>query len=102
MCIVNFKSIFDQNLFCFNFLIIVMCYNLILQLDSGGPIQIKNNDNPAAYTLIGLITFGDHCKNRLPDVYLNITPFIPWIESIVWPPECVNCDSGVYDYRQWG
>ncbi|CAH1398250.1 unnamed protein product [Nezara viridula] len=57
------------------------------QGDSGGPLQIYHSELPCMYTQIGIISYGPNCSLRtnLPGVYTKVSPYIGWIEDIVWP-----------------
>jgi len=60
---------------------------MILQGDSGGPIQIKHNSYTCMYSQIGITSFaGQFCGEKdSPAVYTRISNYIAWIEGIVWP-----------------
>ncbi|VVC45550.1 Serine proteases, trypsin family, serine active site,Peptidase S1, PA clan,Serine proteases, trypsin [Cinara cedri] len=56
--------------------------------DSGGPLQITNDNYTCMYTQIGITSFGKNCAQKdLPGVYTKVSKYIPWIEQIVWPKE---------------
>ncbi|XP_070509414.1 venom protease-like [Chironomus tepperi] len=58
--------------------------------DSGGPIQISNNnDVRCTYKQIGIVSFGaDNCGTvGFPGIYVNVFNYINWIEGIVWKDE---------------
>ncbi|KAK9506532.1 hypothetical protein O3M35_008453 [Rhynocoris fuscipes] len=53
--------------------------------DSGGPLLINQANSCLKYQ-IGITSFGKECGlPNSPGVYTKISPFVPWIESIVWP-----------------
>ncbi|XP_077287909.1 serine protease persephone-like isoform X2 [Arctopsyche grandis] len=54
------------------------------QGDSGGPIQIPETRD-RMYTLVGITSFGQACGSGIPGVYVRISSYLSWIESIVWP-----------------
>nr|XP_022913217.1 serine protease Hayan-like [Onthophagus taurus] len=51
--------------------------------DSGGPIQIKIQQLPRMYRIVGVTSFGNYC-GLVPGVYTRVSNYISWIESIVW------------------
>ncbi|XP_045513833.1 serine protease snake-like isoform X1 [Pieris brassicae] len=59
------------------------------QGDSGGPLQVKIKDTKyegSMHMIIGVTSFGHKCGRKdLPGVYTKISPFLDWIESVVWP-----------------
>ncbi|XP_013144041.1 PREDICTED: serine protease snake-like [Papilio polytes] len=56
------------------------------QGDSGGPLQLKNQKIKCMYTVVGVTSFGSGCGLiGQPGVYVKVTAYVPWIESIVWP-----------------
>ncbi|XP_046382238.1 clotting factor G beta subunit-like [Ischnura elegans] len=53
--------------------------------DSGGPLEIPSYDE-CNTRIIGVTSFGKVCGfPGSPAVYMRISHFVPWIESIVWP-----------------
>ncbi|CRK87165.1 CLUMA_CG000973, isoform A, partial [Clunio marinus] len=54
--------------------------------DSGGPLQIYNNDPYCTYTQIGLVSFGLRKCGTIgtAGVYANVYHYLDWIENIVW------------------
>ncbi|GLV40320.1 snake [Carabus blaptoides fortunei] len=54
------------------------------QGDSGGPLQTYHSELIYMHDLIGVTSFGNQCGVR-PGVYVRVSQFVPWIESIVWP-----------------
>ncbi|XP_046382237.1 serine protease snake-like [Ischnura elegans] len=55
------------------------------QGDSGGPLEIPSYDE-CNTRIIGVTSFGKICGFAgSPAVYMRISHFVPWIESIVWP-----------------
>ncbi|KAL7042181.1 hypothetical protein ACKWTF_001052 [Chironomus riparius] len=58
--------------------------------DSGGPLQISNDDNvKCTYTQVGIVSFGssDCGSQNVPAVYVNVINYLDWIEEIVWKNE---------------
>lgn len=56
------------------------------QGDSGGPLQVFHSTLYCMYTQIGVTSFGKACGLAgQPAVYTKVHPFVPWIESVVWP-----------------
>ncbi|XP_046409179.1 phenoloxidase-activating factor 3-like [Ischnura elegans] len=54
------------------------------QGDSGGPLQLRTDS--CVTHIIGVTSFGKICGFAgSPAVYMKISHFVPWIESIVWP-----------------
>lgn len=54
--------------------------------DSGGPLQVYHNSLHCMYTIIGITSFGKGCGLAgQPAAYTRVHPYVPWIESIVWP-----------------
>ncbi|XP_059611814.1 uncharacterized protein LOC132258500 [Phlebotomus argentipes] len=54
--------------------------------DSGGPLQIYNNDVFCMYNVIGVTSFGKGCGAvNQPGVYTRVSNYIDWIEQQVWP-----------------
>ncbi|KAL1122645.1 hypothetical protein AAG570_002972, partial [Ranatra chinensis] len=54
------------------------------QGDSGGPLQIAMNEPYCMYSLVGVTSFGGRCGTG-PGVYVNVSYYTPWIETIIWP-----------------
>ncbi|XP_013149151.1 PREDICTED: trypsin 5G1-like [Papilio polytes] len=65
------------------------------QGDSGGPLQM-DIDMPfhsdwSMHFVAGITSFGYGCaRANTPSVYIKVSSFIDWIESIVWEDEDVN------------
>uniref|UniRef100_A0AAU6PAS4 Venom peptide n=1 Tax=Comana monomorpha TaxID=1555636 RepID=A0AAU6PAS4_9NEOP len=54
--------------------------------DSGGPLQVQNKHVSCMYTVIGVTSFARACGFAgQPGVYTKVEPYVPWIESVVWP-----------------
>uniref|UniRef100_A0A1B0GIB3 Putative trypsin-like serine protease n=1 Tax=Lutzomyia longipalpis TaxID=7200 RepID=A0A1B0GIB3_LUTLO len=54
--------------------------------DSGGPLQIFNNDVYCMYNVIGVTSFGKGCGTAgQPGVYTRISHYIDWLEKTLWP-----------------
>lgn len=54
--------------------------------DGGAPIQIESAKFHCMYEIIGLTSVGKACgKVEEPGLYTKVAPYVPWIESIVWP-----------------
>lgn len=68
--------------------------------DSGGPLQIMQDDQQCTYTQIGITSFGprDCGRSKSPAVYTRVAYYIEWIQKIVWP-----ADSTVWAniFSQW-
>ncbi|XP_052132061.1 serine protease snake-like, partial [Frankliniella occidentalis] len=66
------------------------------QGDSGGPLQMRanpSNDITCIYRIVGVVSFGPPCGLGKPGIYTRVASYVPWIESVVWPPRpdgCVN------------
>lgn len=54
------------------------------QGDSGGPLQVPVAGT-AAYSIVGVISYGLECGSRYPGVYTRVYSYVDWIENIVWP-----------------
>lgn len=52
------------------------------QGDSGGPLLMRVNKTST--TVIGITSFGHGCGGFIPGVYTAVSPFLDWIESLVW------------------
>lgn len=53
--------------------------------DSGGPLQIsQRNIFGTHFEIIGITSFGKFCAAGIPGVYVKISPYLEWIEKIVW------------------
>ncbi|XP_055708950.1 uncharacterized protein LOC129805183 [Phlebotomus papatasi] len=56
--------------------------------DSGGPLQIYNNNVYCMYNIIGVTSFGKGCGSvGQPGVYTRISNYLDWIEEVTWPNE---------------
>ncbi|XP_050676416.1 venom protease-like [Leptidea sinapis] len=56
--------------------------------DSGGPLQVKHAEVHCMYNVIGIISFGKWCGfTGEPGIYTRVAPYLPWIESTVWPDQ---------------
>ncbi|CAH1398082.1 unnamed protein product [Nezara viridula] len=57
------------------------------QGDSGGPLQVRHRWLPGMYIQIAITSIGVNCSLNvnLPGVYTKVSPYIGWIEDIVWP-----------------
>lgn len=51
----------------------------------GGTLQVFEGDATKRYHLLGIKVLGNSCKDKQPGVYLQIAPYLDWIEDIVWP-----------------
>lgn len=54
------------------------------QGDSGGPLFPDNNNSNKA-TVVGIVSFGIGCGNKVPSIYTRVAYFSDWIENNVWP-----------------
>ncbi|XP_031766532.2 serine protease snake-like [Galleria mellonella] len=55
------------------------------QGDSGGPLLISNKFR-CLHSIVGVTSFGSACGHTgIPGVYIRLVPYLPWIESVVWP-----------------
>lgn len=53
--------------------------------DSGGPLQVLLDPKLDSYYIVGITSFGRGCASTgMPGVYTRVTPYLDWIESIVW------------------
>lgn len=53
--------------------------------DSGGPLQLFNPED-RKYYIVGITSFGKACGlTNVPSVYIRVSYFLPWLESIIWP-----------------
>lgn len=58
---------------------------LYLQGDSGGPLVDVKSDG--RWQLVGIVSNGIKCAfPRLPGIYMRITYYLPWIQSIINAP----------------
>ncbi|XP_055381353.1 trypsin-like [Condylostylus longicornis] len=48
------------------------------QGDSGGPLLLGER-------VVGIVSYGQVCGSSTPGIYTNISSYINWIESVVWP-----------------
>ncbi|XP_063836865.1 serine protease snake-like [Ostrinia nubilalis] len=56
--------------------------------DSGGPLQVEYRGVNCMHKVIGVTSFGRACGNTgQPGVYTRVRPYVPWIESVVWPAQ---------------
>ncbi|CAH2062119.1 unnamed protein product, partial [Iphiclides podalirius] len=54
--------------------------------DSGGPVQVKHPHVYCMYSVLGITSWGKQCgQPGEPAIYTRLVPYVPWIESIVWP-----------------
>ncbi|XP_053948815.1 serine protease persephone-like [Anastrepha ludens] len=53
--------------------------------DSGGPLQIIKDKAYSNYRVVGVVSFGLDCGKNIPGVYVRVSEFLDFIESIVWP-----------------
>ncbi|KAK7601270.1 hypothetical protein V9T40_008711 [Parthenolecanium corni] len=55
--------------------------------DSGGPLQVQIPDWTCMYSQVGIISYGKLIcgQKNVSSIYTKILPYIPWIQSIVWP-----------------
>lgn len=76
------SKVFKRLLFEYFYFMLV-----ILQGDSGGPIQFDKivDDDSSIATVVGIISFGVDCGYNLPGVYTRVANYREWIESVVWP-----------------
>lgn len=57
----------------------LMCERLF-QGDSGGLLQIKNENNK--HFIVGIVSYGDKCGLRnQPGIYTNVSYHLPWIRQ---------------------
>ncbi|GJQ73802.1 hypothetical protein Trydic_g18742 [Trypoxylus dichotomus] len=54
--------------------------------DSGGPLEIRNDQYEFSSfpEIVGITSFGKGC-GLAAGVYTRVSPYVPWIEKIVWP-----------------
>lgn len=58
---------------------------VLLQGDSGGPVQIRKVHNTGfLYHIVGVTSFGVLCGSSAPGVYTRVSSYISWIEKEVW------------------
>ncbi|BES89004.1 serine protease [Nesidiocoris tenuis] len=55
------------------------------QGDSGGPLQAYLPRNRCMSQVLGITSFGKVCGTGVPGVYTKVSPYLTWIENIVWP-----------------
>ncbi|XP_013139254.1 PREDICTED: serine protease snake-like [Papilio polytes] len=56
------------------------------QGDSGGPLQVTSPHINCMYVVIGVTSFGKDCGTLArPGIYTKVSPYMSWIENIVWP-----------------
>ncbi|XP_017769951.1 PREDICTED: uncharacterized protein LOC108557799 [Nicrophorus vespilloides] len=56
------------------------------QGDSGGPLQQTNDKYLDCWNIHGIVSFGKPCGlSKAPGVYIRVSYYIDWIESVVWP-----------------
>ncbi|XP_052130542.1 transmembrane protease serine 9 isoform X6 [Frankliniella occidentalis] len=68
------------------------------QGDSGGPLQMEanpSNSYTCIYRIVGVVSFGPPCGLGKPGVYTRVAAYVPWIESVVWPPRPDGCVNNV-------
>lgn len=69
------------------------------QGDSGGPLQVmvERVDCIKSFPLhkvVGVTSFGRDCGRKFaPGVYTKVSKYIEWIESVVWPGICDECQK---------
>lgn len=69
------------------------------QGDSGGPLQIMVDKVDCINTfplhkLVGVTSFGRDCGRKYaPGVYNKVSRYVEWIENIVWPGHCEDCEE---------
>lgn len=53
--------------------------------DPGSPVQIQHPSLYCMYTIIGVTSASAKCaETNIPGIFVNVEPYIDWIESIVW------------------
>ncbi|CAH0600824.1 unnamed protein product [Chrysodeixis includens] len=69
-----------------------MCYGSRKEIrdtcegDSGGPLQNADYISECVYTILGVTSSGRSCGFvGNSGVYTRVLPYVPWIESVVWP-----------------
>lgn len=51
----------------------------------GGPLQVSHRDARCVYDIVAVIASGfDDCGPH-PSLNTRVSPYLDWIESIVWP-----------------
>lgn len=69
------------------------------QGDSGGPLQVMEERVDCVNTfplhkIVGITSFGRDCGRKMaPGIYIRVSKYIEWIESIVWPDEYTPLES---------
>ncbi|KXJ70541.1 hypothetical protein RP20_CCG023233 [Aedes albopictus] len=53
--------------------------------DSGGPLQVTDQENDCVFVVFGIISFGSYCGGINPAIYTRVAAYLDWIEGIVWP-----------------
>ncbi|XP_034248478.1 serine protease snake-like isoform X2 [Thrips palmi] len=60
----------------------------ICQMDSGSPLAFFRSEKPyCMHHVVGVASVGSSCGLRnSPSVFTRVSIYMPWIESVVWPP----------------
>ncbi|XP_055381495.1 serine protease snake-like [Condylostylus longicornis] len=54
------------------------------QGDSGGPLLLQSSLTFSP-RIVGIVSYGQGCGTKIPGIYTNISSYIDWIESVIWP-----------------
>ncbi|KRT83560.1 Trypsin [Oryctes borbonicus] len=52
--------------------------------DQGSPLQVYTDGHYCTYNIIGVLSSWDSCSMSSRGTYVNVTTYIPWIETTVW------------------
>jgi secreted trypsin-like serine protease len=52
----------------------------------GGPLQITKYTKTSKkyFEIVGITSFGKFCSAGIPGVYVKVSSYLDWIESVVW------------------
>lgn len=66
-----------------------------------GAALLSNDRDAYNDEIIGIASVGFGCVNSNPAIFIRVSAYIDWIESIVWP-NSASCGENTVTHTCWG